>query len=64
VLTLRKGTTPTNLTDTTVTCNGVVNTQTSCTNLPFSVPAGSFLDFGYNKVAANTSGVFTAVTCE
>jgi hypothetical protein len=63
VLTLRSGSSPGSMSDTNVVCTGSANSETSCTNLPHSVAAGSFLDFGYNKVAVST-GIWTVLSCQ
>ena len=63
VLTLRSGTSPGGMSNTSVVCTGSAGAQTSCTNLPFSVAAGTFLDFGYTG-GAQASGLWTYMSCQ
>jgi len=51
------------MSNTSVTCTGSANSQTSCTNLPLSVSAGTFLDFGYTG-GAQPNGLWTYVSCQ
>jgi hypothetical protein len=63
ILTLRSGT-PGSMSDTNVVCSvDAANTAKACTNLPFSVSAGTFLDFGYTG-GAQTSGFWTYIVCQ
>jgi hypothetical protein len=62
VLTLRSGT-PGSMSNSGVVCTGVANSEASCTNLPLSVSAGTFLNFSYSG-GAQTSGIWTYVACQ